>query len=279
MSGRRIVFAGAWLLAGCVPPGVARLPEPAPKTANDPRIEPLLEGLLDEAPIWERRTVSVNARIDATGRRFHNVGVGDTGIAIARAYGIPWSAIVTANALSDPYVLRVGQRLVLPGQAARSPEARAAAFKIDIDDIATGGTPARTITGPFPDAPPARFAGRFDWPLIGTIAERFGPVGVGRINRGIEITAPAGSNIRAAADGTVAFVGNGGSAGYGGIILIRHGDGWISAYGRAALSSVVSGQRVKGGQVIGSIGDEAKLHFELRQNRNAVDPVKQLPPR
>lgn len=255
------------------------MPEPAPKKSNDPRIEPLLEGLLDEAPIWERRTVSVNAKIDANGRRFHSVGAGDTGIAIARAYGIPWSAIVTANALSDPYVLRVGQRLLLPGQAAPSPEARAAAFKIDIDDIATGGTPARTITGPFPDASPSRFTGRFSWPLTGTITERFGPVGVGRVNRGIEIAAPAGSNIRAAADGTVAFVGNGGSAGYGGLILVRHGDGWISAYGRAAQASVASGQTVKSGQVIGSIGDEAKLHFELRQNRTAVDPVKQLPPR
>jgi murein DD-endopeptidase MepM/ murein hydrolase activator NlpD len=277
VSGGRIIIAGALLLAGCVPAGVSRLPEPAPKKSNDPRIEPVLDGLLDEPPIWERRTVSVDARIDANGRRFHSVGIGDTGIAIARAYGIPWSAIITANALSDPYILRVGQRLILPGQAAPSPEARAAAFRIDIDDIATGGTPARTMTGPFPDPTPSGFAGGFSWPLNGRIAERFGPVGEGRINRGIEIAARPGTEIRAAADGTVAFVGNGGSAGYGGIILVRHGDGWISAYGRAAAATVARGQPVKAGQVIGSVGDEAKLHFELRRNRTAVDPAKHLP--
>ena len=115
--------------------------------------------------------------------------------------------------------------------------------------------------------------------MTGSIAEKFGPAGEGRVNRGIEIAAPAGSEIRAAAGGTVAFVGNGGSAGYGGLILLRHGDGWISVYGRAAVAKVARGQRVEAGQVIGSVSDDAKLHFELRKDRTAVDPVKQLPPR
>jgi murein DD-endopeptidase MepM/ murein hydrolase activator NlpD len=325
MGGGRFIIIGALLLAGCVPRGVSRLPEPAPKRSNDPRIEPLMDGLIDETPIWEARPVTANAATisqtiyvvkpgdglraigEATGAgsetiarvnnltppyvlrlgqvlripagRYHRVGTGETGIAIARAYGIPWSVIITANALAEPFVLRVGQRLLLPGTTTPSPEVRAAAFKVDIDDIATGGTPARTINGPFPEPSPSGFTGRFIWPLTGTIAERFGPAGEGRVNRGVEIAAAPGSEIRAAADGTVAFVGNGGSAGYGGLILVRHGDGWISAYGRAAQATVARGQTVKAGQTIGSIGDEAKLHFELRQNRTAVDPVKQLPPR
>ncbi len=325
MSGGRIIITAAVLLAGCVPAGVSRLPEPEPKPSNDPRIEPLMDGLIDETPIWEARPVAPNAALvgssiyrvksgdglraigEATGAgsetiarvngltppyvlkpdqllripagRYHRVGTGETGIAIARAYGIPWSAIVTANALSEPFVLRVGQRLLLPGEVKPSAEARAAAFKVDIDDISTGGTPARTINGPFPKAPATGFTGRFSWPMTGSIAERFGPGGEGRVNRGVEIAAPAGSDIRAAAGGTVAFVGNGGSAGYGGLILVRHGDGWISAYGRAGQATVASGQTVKAGQVIGSIGDEARLHFELRKNRAPVDPVKYLPPR
>jgi murein DD-endopeptidase MepM/ murein hydrolase activator NlpD len=325
VSGGRIIIAGALLLAGCVPVGVSRLPEPAPKRSNDPHIEPLMDGLIDETPIWEARPVTANAATisqtlyavkpgdglraigEATGAgsetiarvnnltppyvlkpgqvlripagRYHRVGTGETGIAIAHAYGIPWSVIITANALAEPFVLRVGQRLLLPGTTTPSSEVRAAAFKVDIDDIATGGTPARTMNGPFPQPSPSGFTGRFNWPLTGTVTERFGPAGEGRVNRGIEIAAPSGSEIRAAADGTVAFVGNGGSAGYGGLILVRHGDGWISAYGRAAQANVARGQTVKAGQTIGSIGDEAKLHFELRQNRTAVDPVKQLPSR
>jgi murein DD-endopeptidase MepM/ murein hydrolase activator NlpD len=322
MSGGRVVITVSLLLAGCVPAGTSRLPQTAPRQSSEPRVEAMMDGLLDEMPIWEARPAAVNATTvaqtiyvvrhgdglraigEATGAgsetiarvnnlvapyilqtgqvlrippgRYHRVGTGETGIAIARAYGIPWSAIVTANGLTEPFVLRVGQRLLLPGAMIPSAEARAMAFKIDIDDIATGGTPARTVTGPFPESLQSAFAGRFAWPVSGTIAERFGPAGTGRVNHGIEIAAPVGSNIRAAADGTVAFVGNGGSAGYGGLILVRHGNGWISAYGRAAQSTVARGQNVKAGQTIGSIGDDAKLHFELRQDRVAVDPIRYL---
>jgi murein DD-endopeptidase MepM/ murein hydrolase activator NlpD len=319
----RATLALLLTLAACVPPGAPRVSDSdATKRPPTPRIEPLMDGLMDDAPIWEARPVTANAtsvsssiyRVkpgdglraigEATGAgsetiarvnglsppyllkpgqllripagRFHRVGTGETGIAIARAYGIPWSAIVTANNLAEPFVLRVGQRLLLPGEATLSTEARAAAFRVNIDDIETGSAPAQTNVS---DAPPSNFGGRFNWPLAGTLAEKFGPAGEGRINRGIEISAPAGSDIRAAADGTVAFVGNGGSAGYGGLILLRHGDGWISVYGRAAQANVARGQRVEAGQVIGTISDDAKLHFELRQNRTAVDPQKHLPPR
>ena len=310
-------------LAACVPTSASRVSDNnATKRPPTPRIEPLMDGLIDDPPIWEVRPVTANAasvgaslyRVkagdglraigEATGvgsetiarvnglsppfllkpgqllripaGRYHRVGSGETGIAIARAYAIPWSAIVTANNLSEPYVLRVGQRLLLPGEATLSAEARAAAFRVNIDDIETGSAPAQTNVT---TASTSSFAGRFIWPLSGAIAEKFGPAGEGRINRGIEIAAPAGSDIRAAASGTVAFVGNGGSAGYGGLILLRHGDGWISVYGRAAQANVANGQRVEAGQVIGSISDDAKLHFELRRNRTPIDPIGQLPSR
>ena len=319
----RIALLLPLILVACVPPGAPRVSDnDATKRPPTPRIEPLMDGLIDETPIWEARPATANAisvgaslyRVkagdglraigEATGAgaetiaranglsepyllkpgqllripagRYHRVGTGETGIAIARAYSIPWSAIVTANNLVEPYVLRIGQRLLLPGEATPSPEARAAAFRINIDDIETGGAPAQPTVS---DTPPSNFGGRFNWPLTGSIAEKFGPAGEGRVNRGIEIAAPAGSEIRAAAGGTVAFVGNGGSAGYGGLILLRHGDGWISVYGRAAVAKVARGQRVEAGQVIGSVSDDAKLHFELRKDRTAVDPVKQLPPR
>ena len=238
-----------------------------------------MDGLMDEQPIWEVRPTVANAQVGVDGQRRHRVVAGDTGIAIARAYGIAWNAIVKANNLTEPFVIRVGQQLVLPGATTPTVEARASAFKIDIDDIATGGTPARRISGPVRQPTSDRFGGRFSWPVVGSIVERFGPAGTGRVNRGIEISASRGANIRAAADGTVAFVGNGGLAGYGGLILIRHGDSWISVYGRAAQANVARGQSVKMGQAIGSVGDEAKLHFELRQNRTAVDPAKHLPKR
>ncbi len=272
-----VIVAWSLLLAGCVSNGASR--HPANKTSAAPHIEPLMDGLIDEQPVWDARPTVSNAQVGVDGLRRHRVVAGDTGIAIAHAYGIAWGAIVKANNLTEPFVIRVGQQLVLPSATTSSVEARALAFKIDIDDIATGGTPALTSSGPVRQPTSDRFGGRFSWPVVGSIVERFGPAGTGRVNRGIEISASRGSNIRAAADGTVAFVGNGGLAGYGGLILIRHGDGWISVYGRAAQATVARGQSVKMGQAIGSVGDEAKLHFELRQNRTAVDPAKHLPKR
>lgn len=208
--------------------------------------------------------------------RYHRVGTGETGIAIARAYSIPWGVIVSANNLAEPFVLRVGQRLLLPGETAPTAETRAAAFRVNIDDIETGSAPAQAVVG---NTLNTNFSGRFNWPLTGDLAERFGPTGKGRVNRGIEIAGASGSEIRAAADGTVAFVGNGGSAGYGGLILVRHGDGWISVYGRAGQATVARGQAVEAGQTIGTVGEDAKLHFELRKNRVPVDPAKYLSPR
>ena len=257
-------------VAGCIGPSGDR---PTKRGARVPylNIDPAAL-LIDDQPIWDRQPATPRAVTDARGRRLHIVVAGDTGIAIARAYGVAWRNVIAANMLTDPFTLRVGQRLILPSPAP-DPEARAAAFRIDIGDIASGGVPAREANAAV--TPPGRFAKRLLWPVDGRVAERFGRVGTGRINRGVEIAAAPGSVIRAAAPGTVAFVGNGGSAGYGGLILIRHGDGWISAYGRAAQASVMRDQQVTAGQPIGLLGVDP-LHFELRERTVAVDPIAYL---
>ncbi|XVJ64458.1 MAG: M23 family metallopeptidase [Sphingopyxis sp.] len=236
------------------------------------------------------------------GGLYHHVAAGETGIGIAQAYGADWGEIVTINALAAPYILRVGQRLRLP-RAARplTPRqvdvaSRAAAFALDIDDIATGSQPAlgaraepaaasaaprRPVTTAV--APPVNFAGRFRWPLTGTIVARFGALAPGKVNDGINIAAAKGTPIHAAADGVVAYAGDQ-IAVYGGLVLIDHGGGWISAYGHAAQIDVQRGQAVKAGETIGLAGatgqvQSPQLHFQLRKNRVPIDPMKQLPPR
>lgn len=234
--------------------------------------------------------------------RYHRVREGQTGIAIALAYGVDWNRIIDLNALEPPYALRTGMLLALPGTAevaSMSMEQRAAAFSIDIDDLATGAEPATAETDPPPPPPvrsaavalnrnqpvvePRKFAGRFDWPLNGAVIARFGPAGGGRINQGIKIAATRGAPIHAAADGVVAYAGDQ-IAIYGGLVLIRHGDGWITAYGHAEKIIVVRGQEVKRGDVIGYAGEtgsarQPQLHFEMRRNRTPVNPLKELPPR
>ncbi len=238
-------------------------------------------------------------RLKIPGGRYHLVREGQSGIAIARAYGTEWSRIADLNDLQPPYVLRNGQRLLLPSAAETahmSMEQRAQAFSLDIDDLATGSepaiasneapkqptaTPKRPLHTDVAIAEPRAFSGKFDWPLNGPIIGRFGPAGDGRRNDGINISAERGEDIHAAADGVIAYAGSA-IAVYGGLILIKHGDGWITAYGHAEQILVTRGQSVHRGDVIARAGatgsvNKPQLHFEIRNKRTPVDPLRFLP--
>ena len=252
--------------------------------------------------------VRAGDRLQIPGGRYHLVRAGESGIAIARAYGVPWNRIVDANGLTEPFILRTGQRVLIPGGGAtasspppsgpRSTAAqRAAAFRLDIDDILTGGEPAlavdarpvRAVPGPtrvLPATaallPPARFSGSgFTWPVEGRVISRFGPGQSGERQNGITIAAPLGTPVRAAADGTVAYVGSG-IASLGGLVIIKHGGNWTTVYGYASRLLVQRGQSVKRGQTIALSGetgsvDRPAVHFELRRGRAPVNPEDQLP--
>jgi len=274
-------LTGALFLSACIPATTA----PAPRASSVAHKAPASDferGSLGEVvggdarPTWTLQPVAANARIPAG--RYHRVAAGETGIGIAHAYGVDWGEVVTINALAEPYILRVGQRLRLPASARPlTPEqvdvaARAAAFRLDIDDIVTGSQPALAAkTRPAAAsaaprapvttaiAPPAAFSDRFQWPLRGKLIARFGPLAPGKVNDGINIAAARGTPIHAAG-------------------------GWMSAYGHAAKINVQRGQAVKAGEVIGLAGatgqvQSPQLHFQLRKNRIPVDPMKQLPPR
>lgn len=244
--------------------------------------------------------LSPGQRLAIPAGRYHRVAAGETGIAIAQAYAADWSRIVELNALQPPYMLRPGQRLMLPPEAtaSRKPtlEERAAAFHIDIDDILTGGQPAapasarpapptskpKPLPSNAPIAEPGTFAGGFAWPLSGKVLAGFGPAKNGVYNKGIDIAAARGTPIRAAAGGIVAFAGSVNV--FGGLVLINHGSGWVTAYGHADRVDVVRGQRIEKGQVIGQSGDTGYtdrpiLHFEIRKDRKPVDPLTRLPER
>jgi murein DD-endopeptidase MepM/ murein hydrolase activator NlpD len=242
--------------------------------------------------------VRVAQRLRIPGGRYHLVRGGQTGIAIARAYGVEWSRIVTANALAEPYTLRVGQRLTIPGLALGSSRAaeRAAAFTLDVEDLVTGAQPAqlasaatarptrtarRVLPATTPIVAPARLAGGFLWPVDGRVVKRFGAGASGERSDGIKIAVPLDTPVKSVADGVVAYVGDG-IAALGGLIIVKHGDGWTSVYGHAAKLLVRRGQSVRRGQRIALSGetgfaDRPEVHFELRKGRTAVDPLAQLP--
>ncbi|QTH23002.1 M23 family metallopeptidase [Rhizorhabdus wittichii] len=245
--------------------------------------------------------ILVGQKLKIPGGRYHKVGKGETGIAIARAYGVEWKRIAEINDLEEPYILRDGQRLLLPSQhevASMSADERAAAFRVDIEDLISGSEPAlATSEQPAPPVPtaakpvaptvavaePSRFDGRFAWPVRGPVLRGFGRYSSGQINQGINIGTPRGTPIAAAADGVVAYVGQDIPA-YGTLVLLRHGDGWISAYGYADSITVTRGQKVVKGQTIAKSGSspytpEPQLHFEIRSGLKPVNPLSYLPSR
>ena len=127
----------------------------------------------------------------------------------------------------------------------------------------------------------AQDAPQFRWPVAGRILSSFGGVTGGERNDGINIAASRGEPIHAAASGIVTYCGNE-LKGYGNLVLIRHGDGYVTAYAHADSIAVGRGDHVDAGQVIGTAGstgdvDVPQLHFEIRRGVRPVDPRTLLP--
>ncbi len=191
-------------------------------------------------------------------------------------------------------------------------EARAQAYNLDIDTLLRGEPQMRRVRPVRPRPPPSaspppppegeegssspagggarRAEGvgtepiaaaiHLEWPLTGRILSAFGAKPGGRFNDGINIAAIAGAPVRAAADGTVAYAGNGVAA-FGGLILLRHPGGWLTAYAHCEALLVAKGDTVRAGQPIAKAGatgevDEPQLHFEVRRGRTPVDPLRLL---
>jgi murein DD-endopeptidase MepM/ murein hydrolase activator NlpD len=122
----------------------------------------------------------------------------------------------------------------------------------------------------------------FQWPVRGNILVGYGPGASGTQNDGINIGAPSGAPIHAANDGVVAYAGNE-LRGFGNLILVKHADGWTTAYAHCETLLVKRGDRVKRGQEIARVGQtgsvgEPQLHFEIRRGSRALDPMSYLPP-
>ncbi len=139
--------------------------------------------------------------------------------------------------------------------------------------------PATPLAGIVPEPAP-RASSRFLWPVQGKIVSSFGPKKGGLHNDGINIASERGTPVRAAENGIVAYAGNE-LRGFGNLLLIKHADGWTSAYAHNDELLVRRGDQVKRGQIIARVGSTGsvtspQLHFELREGARAVDPTKLL---
>ena len=228
--------------------------------------------------------------------RFHIARQGETAYRVSQIYNVNMGVLVRINQIKPPYHLKKGQKLLLPDNVKkirdiRGRVKRTTGFKLQ--GVLGRSRPPKT-SGNRPilshknskrkliplNAPPGRSQKKFLWPVKGKIIVGFGPRKGGFHNDGINISARAGTPVRAAENGVVAYVGNQ-LPGYGNLILIKHADGWMSAYAHGSSVLVQRGLFVKRGQIIAKVGrtgnvNQPQLHFELRRGDRAVNPTRHL---
>jgi len=186
--------------------------------------------------------------------RTHVVQRGETLTILAQRYGTTVYELSSANRINDPRRLNVGQRLLIPG-GKRSVGAASRSLK------------------------PSRYA-RLRRPVSGSISSGFGPRS-SSFHEGVDIVAPRGTAVRAAAPGRV--VQSGWSvSGYGNCVILEHEDGMTTLYAHHRVNRVRVGQYVQAGQLIGEVGATGRasgphLHFEVRRDGRPVDPLDFLP--
>jgi murein DD-endopeptidase MepM/ murein hydrolase activator NlpD len=206
----------------------------------------------------------------------YNVRPGDTLYSIAKRFGISYKLLARRNRIRYPYTIYVGQELFLtrmapPSESIPTPQERPVAQ--------THGPrhPRRVDVSP-PDRSFAHI--RLVWPVKGTIISSFGHRGH-RMHDGIDISAPRGTPVRAAAAGEVVYSDNR-LAGYGRLIIIRHAGDLFTAYAHNQRNLVARGEKVKQGEIIARVGQTGRasgphLHFEVRRGPTPVNPLAYLP--
>jgi len=203
------------------------------------------------------------------------VRAGDTLYAIARRTKVSPLDLASWNNLSSPDTIYPGQVLKLyPGGSVASRPATPTAGTATRP--ATSSAPAPVAATPAPSAVASGFNWR--WPADGVVVGKF--VAGETTKQGVDIAGTNGQPVKAAADGVVVYSGSG-LVGYGELIIIKHNEQWLSAYGHNRKRLVNEGQSVKAGQQIAEMGRSGTtrdmVHFEIRYNGKPVDPLGYLP--
>ncbi|SMC93117.1 M23 family metallopeptidase [Novosphingobium sp. B1] len=227
----------------------------------------------------------------------YTVQAGDTFAGIAQRWGVDMAALGEANGIPSPYVIRIGQVLRRPELTAAP---RSAPTRAPAPAPAPAIGPAKPATSPKAEPRPAPTlrpalpprptltlresdAPRLQWPTEGAVVSHFGERVSSIPSNGIDLAAHYGQKVRAAAAGTVLYAGKEPER-FGQLILIDHGNGFVTAYAYLGSMTVKEGDRVTAFERIALVGrsGEAKaptVHFELRRNNVPRDPELYLPPR
>jgi murein DD-endopeptidase MepM/ murein hydrolase activator NlpD len=264
---------------------VASAPSPAPQ-----HVAPPPQTIPTPAPVAATRPAQ-------TAETLHIVAPGESLIGISRKYGVPLTTLAKANKIEPYHKVAMGERITIPGHHAQPQpqQKQAAAPRIEKPQVAPPQTVAsippqqnaRVATPepaahdtPVKSAEPAGAMPSFRWPVHGRVISQFGAKTNGQSNDGINVAVPEGTPVKATEDGVVAYAGNE-LKGYGNLVLVRHSNGYVSAYAHASEILVKRGDTIKRGQTIARAGQTGnvtspQLHFEIRKGSTPVDPTQYL---
>jgi lipoprotein NlpD len=205
---------------------------------------------------------------------------GDTLYGIAFRNGVDVKDLAAWNGIAPPYTIYPGQSLKLYPASGSRPAATTTPTRPPTGTTTRPTPPPAPITRPAATPAPANSGFAWRWPADGHLIGRF--VNGDATKQGIDIAGSGGQSVRAAADGVVVYSGAG-LVGYGELIIVKHSEQWLSAYGHNRKRLVNEGQSVKAGQQIAEMGSSGAsremLHFEIRHNGKPVDPLQYLPAR
>lgn len=192
---------------------------------------------------------------------YHVVEKHQTLYRICKTYGVDIKEAVSINRITDPSKIQVGQRIFIPGAS------KVLKVEIYLEDVVEESTPQEKVVYKKPN---------FIWPVEGRLRDGFDDT-EGKRHLGLDISSPAGTAIKASASGRVIYSGNT-IRGYGNLILLRHSEEFVTVYAHNEVNLVEEGEWIEGGQVIGRVGQTGRatgphLHFEIRRNNKAVDPL------
>jgi murein DD-endopeptidase MepM/ murein hydrolase activator NlpD len=262
------------------------------------------------APPQPRPAISAPATTApaSSGPHVHIIQPGETLMKLSRQYNKPLVEIARANNIPPSTLVKIGDRIVIPGVrgqvAAARPVAQpkpAAPVMAQAQPKPAAPAPQKLASAPVtavPASPPTAVnvvtpaanpeppkvkqevtaaTPSFRWPVNGRVIQAFGPKPSGQQNDGINISVPEGTAIKAAEDGVVAYAGNELKT-YGNLVLIRHSNGYVTAYAHASEITVKRDDVVKRGQVIAKAGQTGtvnapQVHFEIRKGSTPVDPA------
>lgn len=236
------------------------------------------------APVEDRQQRSKSAAPSV-----YHVQRGETLYSISWRYGLDYRSVAVANGISSPYTIYPGQKLYLKKKAASAATAKTRTAKpppskSKASSTSNSANAASSKTVPVASKPtpvksssaPATKISKWRWPTKGKVVRGYSST----VHKGIDISGKSGDAIYAVAAGKVVYAGTG-VVGYGEMLIVKHSEIYLSAYGHNSRLLVREGDQVNAGQKIaekGSSGtDTVKLHFEIRKEGKPVDPKKLLP--